>query len=50
MEPQEYDMTKALVAYQKAKAIYQKDGRRIINLTPGSALTVFDTGKLSDWR
>jgi hypothetical protein len=49
MEPQEYDMTKALVAYRKAKAVYQKDGRRIINLTPNTKEPIFEKGQLTEW-
>jgi hypothetical protein len=32
-----------------AKTVYKADGRLIENLTPGSKLKIFPTGKLEDW-
>lgn len=45
----EHDMTKAVIAYRKAREIYERDGRRIINLTPGTHLDVFEKGDRADW-
>ncbi len=45
----EHDMTKSIPAYQLAYRYYTVEGRRIINLTPGSDLHVFEKGELSEW-
>jgi len=44
-----HDMTRALDAYNLAKRAYESADRKIINLTPGSALPTFKSGKLEDW-
>jgi len=36
-------------SYRIAKEVYEKDGRRIVNLTPGSDLEVFERGDIKDW-
>lgn len=36
-------------SYKIAKEAFEKAGRRIINLTEGTALDVFDKGNLRDW-
>lgn len=43
------DLTRSAEAYQVAKEAYEKDYRRIINLTEGSDLTVFEIGNVCDW-
>lgn len=35
--------------YSVAREVYEKAGRRIINLGPDSALNVFERGELKDW-
>jgi hypothetical protein len=37
-------------AYKLARAAYEADGRRIINLTPDSALDVFEKASLDEVR
>lgn len=41
------DLAASYAAYALAKAEYEKDGRSIVNLTPGSALDLFP---MVDWR
>ncbi len=43
------DLEKSELHYQKAKDIYEKSGREIINLTPDSACDVFKKGNLEEW-
>lgn len=43
------DLEGSARAYQMAKTVYEADGRKIINLTEGSALDVFHKGKIGDW-
>jgi hypothetical protein len=43
------DLQRSTLAYQMALTNYEADGRRIINLTKGSKLEVFEKGKYSDW-
>ena len=45
----EHDMTKALPAYEMAEEIYRKEGRKIVNLTPGSDLHTFEMGDIRQW-
>lgn len=45
----EHDMTKSIPAYQLAHLYYTREGRQIINLTPGSDLHVFPFGEISEW-
>jgi len=42
------DLAKSARAYDIARKVYQADRREIINLTPGSALDVFDKMALED--
>lgn len=41
------DLVKSEEAYQMAREAFEKDGREIINVTPNSALEVFEKG---DWK
>lgn len=43
------DLRQSEISYTMAKEAYQKDGRRIINLTEGSKLEVFEKGNINDW-
>lgn len=43
------DLTRSEQAYRMAKTVYEADGRRIVNLTPGTALEVFEKGAYHDW-
>ncbi len=43
------DLEKSEISYNLAKVAFEKDGRRIVNLTPGSKLNVFEKGNLNDW-
>jgi len=36
-------------AYNMAKTVYEYQGKRIVNLTPGSMLDVFDKGDIAEW-
>lgn len=36
-------------SFQAAKFFYRKDGRRIINLTPNTALNVFEKDNIGNW-
>ena len=36
-------------AYHMAKTVFEHDGRRIVNLTPGSKLDVFERGEIKDY-
>jgi len=36
-------------SFRAAKFFYEKDGRRIINLTPGTALHVFEKDNIENW-
>lgn len=44
-----HDMEMTEPAYELARDAYQKAGRRIINLTPNSALDIFEKGNLLAW-
>lgn len=44
------DLDKSRLYYQIAEDVYRAHGRRIINLTPGSALDVFEKGELEEWQ
>jgi len=39
------DLQRSAEAYQMAREVFEKDGRRVINLTPNSALDVFEKGE-----
>jgi hypothetical protein len=41
------DLRMSQVSYRLAKEAYEADGRRIVNLTPGTALEIFEK---DDWR
>jgi len=41
------DLANSERAFKMAKLVYENDGRRIVNLTPGTSLEVFEKG---DWR
>lgn len=43
------DLEKSALFYAIARGVYEKDGRRIINLTPESALNVFEKGRIEEW-
>lgn len=43
------DLEKSEVSYNLAKVAFEKDGRRIINLTEGTKLDVFEKGNINDW-
>lgn len=43
------DLARSAAAYRLAKEAYEKNGRRIINLTANTALDVFEKGQLSEW-
>jgi len=43
------DLERSEKAYQMARIAYEDNGRRIINLTPNSALEVFEKGELVEW-
>lgn len=44
------DLQRSEHAYKLARTIYESDGRRIINLTPGTKEHVFEKGNLSDYE
>ena len=44
------DLERSAEAYQMAKEVYDRSGKRIINLTKGTALNVFEKGRLEEWR
>jgi hypothetical protein len=41
------DLARSEAAYRLAKATFEADGRRVVNITPGSQLDVFDK---EDWK
>jgi hypothetical protein len=43
------DLVKSEEAYSMAKYAYEYDGRKIINITPNSALNIFEKGDMSEW-
>lgn len=43
------DLEKSEISYNLAKVAFEKDGRRIVNLTAGSKLDVFPKGNINDW-
>lgn len=43
------DLKKSEQAYKIAKKVYEDSGRRIVNLTPGSKLEVFEREGLEKW-
>ena len=43
------DLRQSTAAYELARSAYDANGRKIINLTPNSALDVFEKGDLHQW-
>jgi hypothetical protein len=43
------DLEQSEQSYRMAKSVFESDGRKIVNCTPGSALDVFEKEEL-DWR
>jgi hypothetical protein len=43
------NLTQSGIAYKIAKTVFDDDGRRIVNLTPGSKLDVFERGEIAEW-
>lgn len=43
------DLEKSAKFYAVARSVYEQAGRRIINLTEGSALDVFEKGDIAEW-
>lgn len=43
------ELTGTTEAYSIAKEVFEKTGKRIVNLTPGSQLKVFEKGKIEEW-
>ena len=43
------DLEKSAKFYDVARKVYEADGRRIINLTEGTALDVFEKGNIAEW-
>lgn len=44
------DLKRSEEYFKIAESVFKKEGRRIINLTPRTALDVFEKGKLSEWN
>jgi hypothetical protein len=44
------DLERSEYAYHMAKTVFEHDGRRIVNLTPGSKLDVFERGEIADYE
>jgi hypothetical protein len=43
------DLEMSEASYQLAREAFERDGRRIVNLTPGTALDVFPKEKWRKW-
>lgn len=43
------DLERSEEAYRMAKEVFERDGKRIINLTKNTALNVFRKGKITEW-
>jgi len=43
------NLEKSAESFKAAKFFYEKDGRRIVNLTPGTALDVFEKDDIANW-
>lgn len=43
------DLANSEIAYRMAKKAFEDAGRRIVNLTEGSALDVFERGTIAEW-
>ena len=43
------DLERSEISYQYAKEAFEQDHRKIINLTPNTALNVFEKGNINDW-
>ena len=44
------DLLAAERAYRMARIVFDNEGRKIVNLTPGSALDVFEKGDIKDYE
>ena len=43
------DLYRSMQSYRMANLVYEHDGRKIVNLTPGSDLDVFEKGRIKEW-
>jgi hypothetical protein len=43
------DLYRSMQAYRMANLVFENAGRKIMNLTPGSALDVFEKGDIAEW-
>jgi len=43
------DLARSEWAYKMARTVYEFEGRRIVNLTPFTALDVFEKGDIAEW-
>jgi hypothetical protein len=43
------DLERSERAYRMARTVFSANGRRVVNLTPGSALDVFERGEVGQW-
>ena len=43
------DLKESEISYRMAKEVYERDNKKIINLTKGTALTVFRKGELNEY-
>jgi len=43
------DLERSEESYRMAKEVFDRDGKRIINLTAGSALDIFEKDKVTNW-
>jgi len=43
------DLERSERAYQMARTVYDFEGRKIFNLTPGTKLDVFEKGDIAEW-
>lgn len=44
------DLERSEESYRMAKDVFDRDGKRIINLTDGSALDIFEKGEVENWQ
>lgn len=43
------DLEQSEISYQMAKTVFENDNKRIVNLTEGSALNVFEKDEVKNW-
>lgn len=43
------DLERSALAYEMARTVFEASGRRIFNLTEGTALEVFEKGNIDEW-